>query len=589
MKQKHCKLSYFVFILTLFLSIQTVFAGETNIVSLSDVEPNAYSVLAGAVQSDVVKTSYGCVAVCEGRMITGFSKDGAVLWQKAATARPKPFISAGPGDILCIVTGSSTVQLLSPTGLSIWKNDARESVNEAPLFGWDGRIFARTKNAVFCWGLNGIQKWKLALGDQDTNIPLVQLNDGSLLAFLTKKDGTHSVASHISPFGRLLNEVTFSGAVLQAASCSEGVLLVFNDGSIGLCKATHDSKTQEASLESRWRYTLGQGQKTLCISDTTPSTVTVINAGLSASSEITVLNCADGSEKKSYCAQDVNGARLIYLQQTVHGLVLADTQQAACYDINGHELWCAKLNAKKSWTKLFATDSGYLVLCGNDWTVSAYRMIQGVRTQENQFGQNNTKSYEAYYRPVSLLSMRESNADDIYKALKAGNYGEQEALWLSYLTQELSELNNAYTATNTPTTEKPWFLTQPAYAETVLNLISQTGTAVFQKTLARMLTTVKDPQILLCLVRSAKNLGFDGDGSMLLALEGVLRESSASANVLLMKEVCDAIVQICRYMGRPAYFRHGEDMLKTLLMPSYDSRIRDYALQTLKTLAQLSI
>ena len=76
---------------------------------------------------------------------------------------------------------------------------------------------------------------------------------------------------------------------------------------------------------------------------------------------------------------------------------------------------------------------------------------------------------------------------------------------------------------------------------------------------------------------------------MLLALEGVLRESSASANVLLMKEVCDAIVQICRYMGRPAYFRHGEDMLKTLLMPSYDSRIRDYALQTLKTLAQLSI
>ncbi len=134
MRKSTRNLSYFLVILISILQTHFLFASEVNSVSLADVEANAYSVLTGAVQSDVVKTSYGYVAVCEGRMITGFSKDGAVLWQKAATARPKAFISVGMGDLLCIVTGNSSVQLLSPTGLSLWKNDAKESLAGTVVF-----------------------------------------------------------------------------------------------------------------------------------------------------------------------------------------------------------------------------------------------------------------------------------------------------------------------------------------------------------------------------------------------------------------------------------------------------------------------
>ena len=588
MRKSTRNLSCFLVILISILQTHSLFASEVNSVSLADVEANAYSVLTGAVQSDVVKTSYGYVAVCEGRMITGFSKDGAVLWQKAATARPKAFISVGMGDLLCIVTGNSSVQLLSPTGLSLWKNDAKESVNEAPLFGWDGRIFARTKNAVFCWGLNGIQKWKLSLKDQDTNIPLVQLNDGSLLVFLTLKDGNNSVASHISPFGTLMNEVTFSGSVTQALSCDEGVLLVFNDGSLGLCSAIHDKKSDKVTLESRWRHAFPAGQKKLSLSTSQGQCVSVIAPSNTSSSFVTVLSCVDGSEITSYSAT-VNEKNIHYIQQTKQGLVLADSQQAVCYDAKGQKLWQAFLNTKKSWTKLFATDTGYLVLCGNDWTVSAYRMIQGVSTKESQFGQNTTKAYDSYYKALSLLSMRQSDTNLLAKKLAEGNYGEEEALWLSYLTQELKELQNAYSTAPSYSAEKPWFITHPSYAETVLNLASQTGCALFQKTLAQLIILVRDPQMLLCVIRAAKNLGFDTDGSMMLALETLLKDSSCISNVQLMKETCDAIVQICRAMGRPAYFRHGEDILKSLLMPSCDSRIRMYAVETLKTLAQLSI
>ncbi len=588
---KKAKLSTLAFTLLLFLAgllpLHKAFAesqeGETNAVRISGLKANFVSVLSGAVQSETVQTSYGCAAICEGRMLAGFSSTGEILWQKALNARPKTYFSAGPKDMLCVVTGTSTVQLLSPTGLSLWKADAGSAVLEAPQFGFDGRVFARSRNGVACWGLNGIQKWRLTLTEQDASIPLVQLNDGSLLSFLTKKDNGSTVAQQISPFGELLLEVTFSGIVQNAYSCGEGVLLVFSDGSVGLCSS------KGGSLNSEWRKPLLTGTiaKCLCTGD---GKTTFVTSAASGSSRVTVISEKSG-DPVSYYSTEVEAQKLIYASYTSYGLVLADQEKAVCTDSLGKLVYKADYSGEKQVQKVFATDEGYLALCKSDWSVSSYRMKQSVSAKERSYSAPEAKPYSDFYRPVSLLSYREKNPEEIVKVLEKGSYGALEAEILSYIATELSEIDSVWTASNQGRSgrEAPWLLTHPAYCESILTAASLTGTALFQKTLSRLLTEVKDNELRLCLVRAAKNCAFDPDESMLKSLALILRENTDSRSALLLKEICDATLSICRYMGRPAYFRQGQEMLSILLYPSYDRKIRDYATQTLKRLAEMSI
>ena len=53
--------------------------------------------------------------------------------------------------------------------------------------------------------------------------------------------------------------------------------------------------------------------------------------------------------------------------------------------------------------------------------------------------------------------------------------------------------------------------------------------------------------------------------------------------------VCDSVYEICRFMGRPALYSKGMEILTQLLYPQYDSKVREYARNTLTKIARLKI
>ena len=62
---------------------------------------------------------------------------------------------------------------------------------------------------------------------------------------------------------------------------------------------------------------------------------------------------------------------------------------------------------------------------------------------------------------------------------------------------------------------------------------------------------------------------------------------AAKSDVIIA--MCDAIYEICRFMGRPAFYSHGLEILTSLFYPQYDNSVHEYARKTLTKIACLKI
>ena len=75
---------------------------------------------------------------------------------------------------------------------------------------------------------------------------LMTLNDGSLLHIQKKEISGKSTALRISPFGKILEEIVFTGIISCAVESSEGIILGFTTGSIAMCSVI------DGSAETKW-------------------------------------------------------------------------------------------------------------------------------------------------------------------------------------------------------------------------------------------------------------------------------------------------------------------------------------------------
>ena len=82
--------------------------------------------------------------------------------------------------------------------------------------------------------------------------------------------------------------------------------------------------------------------------------------------------------------------------------------------------------------------------------------------------------------------------------------------------------------------------------------------------------------------------GYDPDGKLLTAIERNAElagnKDSAYCNI-----ICDAVYSICKFMGRPAYNKHGKDIIKRFMGAGYSSNTRTYARDTLKKIISLEL
>jgi len=570
---------------------------------LSAQEANWNVVLSGAAVCAPQLTSYGFAVLTDGRMISACTDSGTVLWQRAVPGKPDPFLTVLGGDFLLTVNDGQTLSLTNPGGLTLWSVPVPFQILSAPYEGRDGRIFVRGSTNIACFSIKGICKWTLETAAQST-LPVSELPDGSIVAFLAQPSGGKTEGLRVSPFGDILEQITFAGIVTSAESCGSGILLTFADGNAGMCAIPGgEVRSVWAAASAGGTGTADTGKdKTFFLDSGTGSAALV--RPLAGNAHITVYNTADGTAVSSVTIADLSMNSPSYVSADKNGFILADDNRAVCITRSGEIQWSAVLPQKNGsgqpWNYLTVTPDGYLIVCRMSWAAAGYRMSQELQNNGSPAAADTHPGYRAFLNTDAgesvlseirnLTGSLESGLTDGTRssALSRGMYGNAEQKWTQELLGAAGDYLVYLRSSNTGGRTDSVFSNDITGTDSMLRQLPQYGTDTFPPLIAKLITYERNRTHMRTLLETAAVCAYDPDGSLLDSLDTALFSIQPDDDALLTA-LCDAVYAVCRFMGRPAFYRHGRDILSRLLYPQYGSRVRAYARTTLTNIVRLKL
>lgn len=577
------------FIFFIFISICLItqfFAQDAGLETLSNYNTSWSSVLPGTALCEPEVTSYGFCLVTDARNIMGYSSTGKLLWEKNIGRVRNVSLTSMRGDfILFHDENSNILRLFNPSGNELWSKVLEFKPVSKPFAGRDGRFFIHGESKVYCYGINGSIRWQLQTSAQK-NLPIQELPDGSIVVFLADEGGK-TKGLRISPFGEKLEDITFAGSVRNCFTCSEGILLIFTDYSAGLFSLT------DGLTKSRW-VTSVQGGNPLFIVNKDKTDFRLLSL---SQNDVTVykLNVQDGTELSSCKLNGINGLNLLKSDFSASGLFLADSNKAVLVDENYKELWSVKMPVNirnKTINQIIYSNDNYLIFCDKNWSMNAYLTSQTT----NKTVLKNIQSDYSYFAPLDLTEFNYFTQSGFFsdlinpereKEIIEGNFGIKEQEWL---TQTLSVARLYYmdsTSSNFGVhTEKSVFQTDSAGFESILVQLALLCTDNTQSACADILS--KSNNKTYCRALLTNLTGYDPDGKLLTAIERHA-ELAGNKDSVYCNIICDAVYSICKFMGRPAYNKHGKDIIKRFMGAGYSSNTRTYARDTLKKIISLEL
>ncbi len=576
-------------IILLLFFLSPLFAGEG--IELNNLNATWSRVLPGKLICPPQTTSYGFAVMTDAHNIMSFTSQGRIVFEKNLLRSSGGTFGVLKNDFFAVVTGSSKrITVLNPDGKELWNTTVDFKITASPISGRDGRFFLRGQDTLCCFSITGIQKWKLTTPLQ-SKMDIQELPDGNLIVFLEQLDGGKTKALRITPFGEIVEEITFAGEVTNALTTPKGILLVFTDGTAGLFDLVDNKSTH------KWLFKKDRIQKTnddFFILSQNKNDVIYVNIK-TGNVEIDYINLTDGSINESFLIDEKIIPTSGWYNDS--GVFIADSKNATFYNNAGRYLWSGKMPDAKSKTAYshtgFTTDNCFLLFC-NDWSIHAFRTAKQPQTVASN--QNAVKStannYSSFYEintTLLELSFPMPISEELLQSerttlLKKGGYGPTEKLYASQLLSVCTAYKNVMTTTNFGTrVEKSIFQTDSAGTENILMQLSLFGTDTFCEYVAYFLTHETNKSLIHTLLRGIASNGYDPDGRLIASLEYLARNTSEKDETLL-KELCDAIYSVCNTMGSSAIEPIGKDSLTTLLYPKYTSTVRDYARNTLKKL-----
>ena len=597
------KPSKFLYNTTLFLilSAGTALFSQSRTTALRDFsteEPNWTLTLNGKIIAPPQATSYGFAVLTDGRTVYASSDDGTVLWQKELGGRISPYLTVLDGDFLLTVFRGNTLTLLNPEGLPLWSVRVPFTLAASPFIGRDARIFVRGKTDIACYGIKGVCKWHIRTEEQDTK-SIQELPDGSVVVLLSKPDNGRTAALRISPFGEVMEKFAFTGIVASCVSSPQGgILVTLKSGGAGLCALDGKNKTTTKWALSRTQegLPLPANDGSFFIPYSATRAALVQPAGGDAA--VTFYKLSDGEAATHYRVSGIDVSRISYVNPFLRGMAFADADGAVFCTERESVVWSVRLpdmnGASDPWDYLLYTESGYLIVCKKSWTISGFRVVQNVGGgQLQKQDRGNYTAFFAQETPLYDMYDIEGKLDtgltgsERQAALDGGMYGPLEKSWMS----ELRSACDAYRSTITNASaggraKRSVFIEDVAGTDAMFKQLSRFGTSTESEIIARLIDAEGIGVHLPTLIVQAGECAYDPAGSMLDSLDKAFRTIPAQ-NTRLLQTMCDTVFSICRFMGRPAFYRHGKDILARLLYPEYDAKVRAYAAQTLQKIASL--
>lgn len=581
-----------------FLTFFAVFL-LTSFVANSAPIPNWHLVAGGDPIAQPVETDFGFVMLLDGRTMAAVSSSGVLMWLASIPGgRVSPFLGIGKEGFSFTVSGGKKLSLFNPSGLCLWTVEAPKEIISAPLQGLDGRIFVQCSQEISCFGINGTKKWTITAGET-AGFPLLQLEDGSILHIQSKTIGGCSTALRISPFGAIIEEITFTGKVMYATDSPNGVLLFFTDGSLGCCSA------EQEEAFSRWvipSSTLGVSNSAKILVNKN-SNLGVLIASTSGKSELIFFdsNLGEIIDRQTVPIDEKN---ITFMTMDQDDIVLCDKTTIGSYSPKNGTLWESPIPSEKRWSYLLYIDNGYLLVFEkNTWVTSAYRMTQKIGNKKVTGKKNKNNSYQTFMNKTAEKYNLNKSAiaifgraisqpmlENMQTQLLVGDYGEQEALWLTSVALESNQIaNRMMKNTDSFSTESSLVENNLAYYQQVLLLVANFESAALNQTIGTIIKQEKDVSMLITALKAAEKIAYDPNNILLESIEFILKKQSLISNSRVSQAMCDAIYKICKFMGKPALFSKGREILSHMLNQSIDTRAKAYAALTMEKIIALQM
>ena len=558
---------------------------------LTNINASWSTVLPGKVVSQPQLTSQGFCVMTDARNIISFTNEGKIIWEKSLQRFNSPFFCVLPYDFTAVITNSKKrLTLLNSDGVELWMKNLDFEIIDYPYAGRDGRFFVRGNKELVCFTLSGLQKWRIETPEQST-LALQELSDGTIVLFIKKLEEGKTQAIRITPFGEIIEHIVFAGEVVTSLTTPKGVLLTFTDGQCGLFDIIDNKASHKwlFNVEKNAKY-----KKNYFVMSQNKKDIIYINH-LNDKLQIDYIEPEDGSIYKSFIVQNINDSPTCFFNES--GVFLSDSQNAYFYSNSGKLNWSGSLPPKGSreyYNRLIFTNDNHLVLFGTNWSINAFRTSQSSQ-RKNTAGESVKKelpNYNSFYNFDNsifnnIYSTKLDSAltsDERANALKNGNYGSDEQLWISQLLGNCTMDLNFLATSNTGTrVEKSVFEYDSVGLEKMLAQLSAYQTSTFNEQIISCLKKEKNNSLLHSLISSYAGNGYDPEEKILQELSVFCKNINPKDEILL-NDVCDAVYSICRLMGAKAFNDYGKLIYTELMYPKYNSRTRDYAREKLKLL-----
>lgn len=562
---------------------------------LSNINTAWTTVITGSVVYEPAITSYGFCLINDARELQAFTEDGKLLWEKNIPKARNPIISSLPDDFLVIFSEDrSRITLLNPSGSEIWNRKLSFHAEHKTFAGRDGRFFVYGENNIECYGMNGICKWTINTEKNISQIDLQELPDGSFVVFLEGTVDGKSQGIRISPFGTMLEEITFAGQVLSSCYCDSGICLTFSDGNAGFFSLSENNKIQNKWVLAKYasvKKNEAQIKSAFFIVSENKKNVIYVYPEKN-SVEINRINPKNGDVISSFKAENLLGFEIAKTDYK-DGLFLADRKNAIIMNESGKEIWTARMPEKTflDWNYLLLTNNNTFIFCSKNWSLAAYSTVHPsskiyeFNRKYDDFIPDPDTSYYLYINEIPSSLVNVSRIQNLRK----GYYGENEIQWCSDLNDSLEAYILNLSSENFGTRiENSVFDEDTQGVNQLFMQIMLLGTTDYAKYTSKFLRKINNSSYLLTLLTGVSENGFDPDGEILKSLEYLSSRINPKNETTIMR-ICDATYSICKFMGRPAFNSKGKAILANFLYPKYDNKTRIYARNVLTKIKDLDL
>lgn len=584
-----------IFISIFFTVFSNIYAASTasseSITKVDEMDRSWFNVLSGSPSSAPLNTNYGFLIVEDSKFLSSYSRSGQRLWQTNTKAKIKD-ISISETEFIAVTNQNNQLQLINPSGLVLWTKSLGFTSLSAPFFGFDGRTFVRGINQLSCFGINGIQKWTIKTDNQNSLEPKL-LNDGSIILFLEKTHDGKTCALRISPFGNVLEEIVFQGKVVNAFTCDSGIILVFSSGEIGMASIKADSSKETGLIYSKW---INKNVK--CTEFSSCRKLQATKYAIFTPGYLVVINTDKGQIEKYFNIPEITDNNYLFFESIDDKFVIAQNSSCTVYNLSGKKIKHIQMPSKSGkykWEFSFFMNSGYLTFLSKDWTINSFKLISTSKEKESPtFSYYQSKKlisgYKSYITNLDYKPEKRTFGAESFKALKSGNYGIKE-IDISNIVNTV--INSYYESKTTASMNRDTFeLISVQYnladMENILNLIPLLQSHYFQQKIAYLLSVEDDKTMILKLLKTVNECGYDPGGEILSQIELLVKRTNPKDQVIL-QSCADAVYEICRFMGRPALLSKGKEILGGLFYPQYDESTKKAARSAMQKLAELNM